>query len=41
MLMATLLAGCCRHADLLAHDQEVSSLFSRHCQVGWDEQQKR
>ncbi|EFN57293.1 hypothetical protein CHLNCDRAFT_143889 [Chlorella variabilis] len=30
-----------KHADLVAADREVVSLFGKHCNVGWDEQIKR
>lgn len=30
-----------RHAELFAHDQEVAHTFSKHCYVGYDQQEGR
>ncbi|KAL4433936.1 hypothetical protein ABPG75_000377 [Micractinium tetrahymenae] len=30
-----------KHAELFAHDQEVAHIFSKHCYVGYDEQEGR
>lgn len=30
-----------KHAELVAHDREVLSLFGKHCYVGWDDQEDR
>lgn len=30
-----------RHAELLAHDQEVAHTFAKHCYTGYDQQEGR
>lgn len=32
---------CCRHAEMVAADTEVSNVFKQYCYVGWDERLQR